>query len=143
MDESHVFTGRAMVHPVWCSSAHCTAPARYAVDEWAYEEFVVSDAYRGGYEHASERWEIPPYAGFHPLLEQFVHEATLTAQLTQFAATPWPNDAYVSVYAGEERLLFISEVWVQKILGGVLSRLQGTEGDGSAITRPSGPARPR
>ncbi|MFF7172899.1 hypothetical protein [Streptomyces pseudovenezuelae] len=82
-----------------------------------------------GYEHASEPWEIPPYAGFHPLLEQFVHEATLTAQLTQFAATPWPNSAYVSVYAGEERLLFISEVWVQRILGGVMSRLQGPEGN--------------
>ncbi|MFF1296896.1 MULTISPECIES: hypothetical protein [unclassified Streptomyces] len=143
MDESHVFTGRAMDHPVWCSSAHCTAPPRYAVDEWAYEEFVESDAYRGRYEHASEPWEIPPYAGFHPLLEQFVHEATLTAQLTQFAATPWLNDAYVSVYAGEERLLSISEVWVQRILGGVMSRLQGTEGNSGAITRPSGPAPPR
>lgn len=120
-----------MDHPAWCSPVYCTAPARYAVDEWAYEEFVESDAHRGSrHEHASEPWEIPPHAGFHPLLEQFVHEATLTAQLTQFAATPWLNDAYVSVYAGEERLLFISEVWVQRILGGVMSRLQGSEGNG-------------
>ncbi|MER7721984.1 hypothetical protein ABTX99_34535 [Streptomyces flaveolus] len=136
-EQSEVFAGRAMDHPAWCSPARCTAPARYAVDEWAYEEFVGSDAYRGsGYEHVSEPWEIPPYAGFHPLLEQFVHETTLTAQLTQFAATPWLNDAYVSVYAGQERLLFISEVWVQKILGGVTSRLQGLEGN-SAIKNKS------
>ncbi|MFH8491271.1 hypothetical protein [Streptomyces longisporoflavus] len=132
-EQTAVFTGGVMEHPEWCSPARCTAPARYAVDEWAYEEFVESDAYRGrGYEHASEPWEIPPYAGFHPALEQVVRETTLTAQLTQFAATPWLNDAYVSVYAGEERLLFISEVWVRRILGGVLSRLGGPEGTSGA-----------
>ncbi|WP_031049255.1 hypothetical protein [Streptomyces sp. NRRL F-5650] len=136
-EQSEVFAGRGMDHPVWCSPAYCTAPARYAVDEWAYEEFVGSDAYRGsGYEHASEPWQIPAYAGFHPLLEQLVHETMLTAQLTQFAATPWLNDAYVSLYAGEERLLFISEVWVQRILGGVTSRLQSLEGN-SAINNKS------
>ena len=129
-EQSEVFTGPAMDHPAWCSPAHCTAPARYAVDDWAYEEFVGSDVYRSGaYAHASEPWEIPPYAGFHPVLEQFVDQGALSAQLTQFAATPWLNDAYVSVYAGEERLLFISEVWVQRTLRAVMSRLQGLEGN--------------
>ncbi|GGV64051.1 hypothetical protein GCM10010277_70620 [Streptomyces longisporoflavus] len=53
-EQTEVFTGGVMEHPEWCSPARCTAPARYAVDEWAYEEFVESDAYRGGrYEHAS------------------------------------------------------------------------------------------
>ncbi|MDN3259813.1 hypothetical protein QWJ26_08300 [Streptomyces sp. CSDS2] len=60
----------------------------------------------------------------------------LTAQLTQFAATPWLDSAYVSVYAGEERLLLISEVWVQRILGEVTSRLQGLGGN-SAINNKS------
>ncbi|MEU1916102.1 hypothetical protein [Streptomyces massasporeus] len=90
---------------------------------------MESDAHQGRYEHASEPWEIPPYAGFHPLLEQLVHGATLTAQLTQYAATPWLNDAYVNVYAGDERLISISHVWVQRISGGVMSRLQDPEGN--------------
>ncbi|WP_159038896.1 MULTISPECIES: hypothetical protein [unclassified Streptomyces] len=56
-----------------------------------------------------------------------MNDSGLTAQLTQFAATPWPNGAFVSVYAGEERLLLISLVWLRRTLGGVMERLQGPE----------------